>query len=729
MTDLLRPGEVKKQYGYTRNTLSQFEALGYIQPERTSGGHRRYRAQDLERLKAGEFEKAAPIEAKDVNRGSGKYNEFGTTGLRRWGGTIYEERLTELRGREGRVLYREMRLNDPVIAAVFFVLSNALKIPEWRVSPASESAGDKAAAEFVQSCLDDLTWSWFDQLSFIIDPTLEQGFGLVEHVYKRRLGDSPPKYVENPAKSQHNDGRIGWRKFAPRPAESLAPGNEWKFDEAGGIQGVWQAPEVDWTGKSHVFVPIQKMLHFRTTVHPANTPEGMPIHRPMYVPYYFTRNIQEIEGIGIERNLAGLPVVYLGTDTSTSDDPDSDLTISQEIVSDLRTDEQGGVVFPYGKMGGGAAEGRGVLLELLKGGGTDFDVTKVLERYDKLKAVSMLAHFIMLGTSNTGSWALSRHQGDMFTLAAGAFLDNFVDVFNRHGIPRLMALNAFPKAKGMPKIETTKVGLPDIQVVSEYINKLVDKDLITPDDELERHLRQVADLPDKPEPEPGTVTDPSRRAAAVKKALKTLRETSLAFQTVTNMGVVSDQQANKVLRPMARQVMQGLGVETNGDDSGPDFAEQRRAAETLNATSQGIERFINTKVFNMRLARQSLLNNGHITEDMFIEAELLDGRMPDGTSVLSLFGSNDPDLQALLLPDVVNPADILGNDPAAMLVQITAAKQDNDELFAQSEDDDEQRARIMIANAALAALQDEYERLLVQEALPEAQNAAAQGAT
>jgi hypothetical protein len=93
MADLLRPGEVAKQYGFNRADLKQFESMGYVQPVKTKGGHRRYRTQDLERLKAGEFEKAkaTPTPTQDIT-GKKRYGEFGTAGLRRWGGSVYEER-------------------------------------------------------------------------------------------------------------------------------------------------------------------------------------------------------------------------------------------------------------------------------------------------------------------------------------------------------------------------------------------------------------------------------------------------------------------------------------------------------------------------------------------------------------------------------------------------------------------------------------------------------------
>ena len=440
------------------------------------------------------------------------YRELGTTGLRRFGGSVVEERLKELQGTKGRIKYREMRDNDPVIAAMFFALTHTLKQASWRIQPADETEADQLAAEFVESCFEDMSFSWVDTLGLIIDPMLEQGFALVELIYKKRLGDNPPAYIENPAQSRYNDNRIGWRKWASRPAESLYPGNEWIFDDSGGIKGINQYDAYG-TGRAYT-VPMEKMLHFRTSVHPANTPEPMPIHRAAYLPYYYTQNIQEIEGIGVERDLAGLPVVYLGDDCTTSG-ASSDYELAKDLVANIRQDEQAGVVIPKARMGGGAGEGKGMLLELLStGGGRSHDTGAIIDRYDKRKAMTILAQFVMVGMGETGSYALDKNKTDLFLMAAESWIKNVAGIVNRFAIPRLLALNSFPGITGMPKMITSPLGMPDLMVMADYVNKLVDKAIITPDAELERYLRQLGNLPMPPK----NTSIPTAPAQPVKKA-------------------------------------------------------------------------------------------------------------------------------------------------------------------------------------------------------------------
>jgi hypothetical protein len=274
------------------------------------------------------------------------------------------------------------------------------------------------------------------------------------------------------------------------------PGNEWVFDEHDGIQGIWQAPETG-AHTDPVFIPIEKLLHFRTSVHPANTPQPPPIHRAAYWPYWFSQNMQEIEGIGVERDLTGIPVIYLGADC-TVQGTNSDYQLALNLVQNIRVDEQVGVVIPKAKMGEGAVEGQGMLLELLSSNSRrSHNIGEIIERYDKRKAVVVLAQFILLGMDRVGSFALSTHQGDLFNLAAESWILSIADVFNAIAIPRLIRMNFFPGLSGMPEMVPSTVGIPDLKVIGEYVNTLVDKEVLRVDDELESHLRQIARLPQR----------------------------------------------------------------------------------------------------------------------------------------------------------------------------------------------------------------------------------------
>ena len=67
------------------------------------------------------------------------------------------------------------------------------------------------------------------------------GWGYLETVFKIRRG---PRQKGSQFKSQYNDGRIGWLKWAPRAQETL---NEWIYDEeTDTLMGMSQIPAPDY---------------------------------------------------------------------------------------------------------------------------------------------------------------------------------------------------------------------------------------------------------------------------------------------------------------------------------------------------------------------------------------------------------------------------------------------------------------------------------------------------
>ena len=68
-----------------------------------------------------------------------KNREIGRTGQRRYGGTLYEEFLPELRGRRGIEVYREMSENDDVVGAILFAIKMLVRQCAWNVEPDRKS--------------------------------------------------------------------------------------------------------------------------------------------------------------------------------------------------------------------------------------------------------------------------------------------------------------------------------------------------------------------------------------------------------------------------------------------------------------------------------------------------------------------------------------------------------------------------------------------------------------
>lgn len=405
--------------------------------------------------------------------------ELGSSGLSRWGGTIDEEFLNELRGSRGRKVYTEMRHNDPVVAAMLRCITWLCRSVDWDVNGENEKQ-----VEFVHECMDDCSHSWDDFISEALT-FLPYGWSLAEIVYKYRKGED----AEPPSK--YDDGRIGWRKLAFRSQLTLW---EWDMDDAGGIRGMVQSV----SGKQPVNIPIEKALLFRTTVENGN-PEGQSILRSCYRSWLFKKNLEEIEGIGLERNLNGLPVLYLGEGANT----DANREKGIQIVRDVRKDAQMGIVLPGPKQ---TADGKGWLLELLSGGSLESaDVGPVITRYEKRIALSMLAQWLMLGMDQVGSYALSQDQTDFFRQAVEAVLKMITSVLNRFAIPRLFKLNpSLQKTGELPTIEYSLPIKPDFKMFAEAVNVMVGAGILKAEDQTVKDaIRGLLGLPEEEElPQP-----------------------------------------------------------------------------------------------------------------------------------------------------------------------------------------------------------------------------------
>jgi len=410
--------------------------------------------------------------------------EIGTTGLRRTGGTVYEEFLVSLRGRRGAKVYREMSENDPVIGSILYAIEKIILRLEWRLETSSEEQVDRDAAEFIETCLYDMSDSWEQTLSSILS-MLVYGYAFNEIVYKIRGGMDQ----KDPSKrSKYNDNKIGWRKWPIRSQETL---NNWMFDAEGGIQGFEQ---MDPYGAGLHRIPIDKALLFRTTTQ-KNNPEGKSLLRTAYRPWYFKRRIEEIEAIGIERDLAGLPIAYIPPEYLSSTASADQAAVRESIVSivqNVKRNEQEGIVFPlvFDEKGNKMFD-----LQLLSAGGQrQFDTDKVIGRYDQRIAMSVLSDFILLGHERTGSFALGSSKIDLWTMAVEAICKSIAEVVNQHAIPRLLKLNGM-KVGTTPELKYSEVSSVDLGEISEYVSKLIGAGALSPDTELEEYLRGLAALP------------------------------------------------------------------------------------------------------------------------------------------------------------------------------------------------------------------------------------------
>jgi hypothetical protein len=415
--------------------------------------------------------------------------ERGTTGLKRAGGYVREDFLQVLSGQQAIRTYREMRDNSPVIGACLFAIEMLIRNVRWHFRPVDDSDEAVMYAALADGMLfEDLDMPWSLLVSEILS-FLPFGYSWFEMVFKRRLGLRPPPQADGTPglPSKFDDGYIGLGKIAPRSQDTTL---RWSFDHTGSLLGMHQ---LDPYAGHQAYLPYEKSLLFRPTSY-KNSPEGRSVLRTAYRPYYLISHIENTESIGIERDLAGLPV--FGTPpqwwmTSATPEEVAQLEMVRRIGRNIRQDEQACLVYPliYD-----AAGNQLFRFELASSGGTKaINTDTIIQRYELRITQSLLCDMIFLGHEDVGSFALASSKSTTQAMSLGGYLTAIRDELNQRCLPLLWRLNAFPEAL-MPELVHSDVETVDLTELARF---MLSFGRVYNMQDLENHIRGLAGLPER----------------------------------------------------------------------------------------------------------------------------------------------------------------------------------------------------------------------------------------
>lgn len=393
--------------------------------------------------------------------------ELGVSGRNTYTGDIRaDEFLNELKGKKGILKYREMRDNNSTIGAVMYATEQVLRDVDIKVVPADDTPAAKESADFVKSILDDMDHSLDDHVSEALS-FLTYGFAVFEVVYKRRGGEAR----SSKKRSKYDDGMIGVKKLAIR-----APWTVDRFEvdpQTSEVIGIYQE---NTAGKNIPMIPVGKCVYYRTTSL-NNDPSGRSILRNAYQPYTYLNTLQAVEAIAIERELHGVPVGRMPAEYMAEDATDDQKALRNQferILRDLKRNEQGYALLPsdlYMDTEGKPTTQRLMDLELITSNGSrSIDINPVITRYQHDIARSVMAEFMMLGTSS-GSYALSKSKTDLFLRSMESYINTIVDALNKQLIERVWQLNGLPW-ETMPKLVAGDVAPHDLKELGSYLRNL-----------------------------------------------------------------------------------------------------------------------------------------------------------------------------------------------------------------------------------------------------------------
>lgn len=375
--------------------------------------------------------------------------EVGAIGLKRSVGFIHEEFLAELSGIRGVDVFKQMSNNDAVVGALLFAIKMLISQVPWHAQRVSDNQVDIDAADFLAWNMHHMEQSWYETISEILS-FLVFGWALVEEVIMRR-----------------DDNRIVWKKLPLRAQDTLL---DWVYeDDTDHLIAMKQNPPPTYRTRE---VPLNISMLFRAD-HYKNNPEGRSILRTAYRDWYFKTHTENIEGIGLERDLAGIPVAKIPGRILNSDKITDKAIVSrvEDILKKIKNNEEA-YILTSSDVDKETKVPKYEFSLLGTAGRRLFDTTKIIDRRSKATAMSVLADFLFLGQGEKGSHALASSKTKLFSTAIGSWLDSIAGVFNRGGIPRLFEKNVFPGIKELPELKHGDIETPDLEILGKFIGTL-----------------------------------------------------------------------------------------------------------------------------------------------------------------------------------------------------------------------------------------------------------------
>jgi hypothetical protein len=387
----------------------------------------------------------------------------GRRGLSIWGGFVREEYLTQLSGWADQArLYLEMR-DDPTVGT----LLNSLKLPllkaEIGVSAASEDPADQLAARWLDEAMNSMQrQSWRAYTDDALE-ALDFGFAIGEVILEKR-----------------RDGYLWPRNIEPRGQETVRKWilNENNPDEVVGFE---QAPFRGSDIIGTIRVPLDKCVHVTYRGRKGN-PQGRSLLRSIYTPYVFVKNLRTFEGIKIERDIGGTPVLKLPPgimDISTTEFDDI-----RDQLDGLKTDETLWISLP-----------NGMELDSYSGGTTTSNIREAIRDHQKDMLKIMFAQFLELGMDSAGTQALVKGSHDFFMLGLEAIQEIVLEAWNQQLVPLLFSFNRFPGITKLPEITWAPPGADDVSALVTLYREGTSAKILSATDKDESFIREAADLP------------------------------------------------------------------------------------------------------------------------------------------------------------------------------------------------------------------------------------------
>lgn len=380
-------------------------------------------------------------------------SELGGSGYVSFGQAIDPgEHNADLKGSKGIGIYDQMRRSDAQVRATLL----ALKLPLYSTK-FHAYADDERVQEFLQA---NVMHRWRQRLTHMLT-SIEFGNAVLEKVHEVK------------------DGQVWLKKLGFRRQVTIDEYLDPETDE--GAPGIKQSITTKGGGYKTVEIPGSKIVHLAIDQEGDNY-RGISVLRSAYPHWYIKQNVYKVDAIGIERHAVGVPTAWEPENGVSDDDRDE----VDEMLENYRAGAQAYMRFPHGwefEISG-------------SGDGSRYDPMPTIKHHDEMIARNILAMWLSLGTTESGSRALGESMIEFFVFVLEHFAELICETVKRDIMTDLVCWNF-----GDPMNYNFGLRYDDLDIgigqwLAESLEKLTNSKIITPDQPLEDHIRSTFNLPE-----------------------------------------------------------------------------------------------------------------------------------------------------------------------------------------------------------------------------------------
>ena len=403
-----------------------------------------------------------------------KLGSIGYSGLKIFDGVVESEMVKDLQYPNSNDTFRKMLLHPAVNSSVSLHKAMVNKATYRFIPPKDASEEELRQTELTESMFKDMENTLEDVVSEAMT-TLDFGFAPLEKIFRRRTKDSGSLY---------DDGLIGIRKLSLRHQQSIS---KFVFSEDGEkVLGVKQDltrisdPYHRYSSlksKTSVVIPKEKVLLFTVGDNKSN-PYGSSPLRNVYLPWKYLQAIEELEANGVAKDLQGLPMFEIPAQFMNEDATPGQKAFfeyAKNVVRNVQMNSQSGLVVPMMYDDQGKPMFKFSLLSTE--GKKNYDTTKIKEYYRMMIFIGMQADILLMGNTETGSFALGAIKNSLTGTAVEGYLKRIVEVLNQDLIRQIYELNKWNPARRC-KIDYEGFSDTDLETFSKGVQRMASVGLV-----------------------------------------------------------------------------------------------------------------------------------------------------------------------------------------------------------------------------------------------------------